>query len=254
MQVSGLKYTVDTSKPFARGEAYGKSWYKAAALSRVFITEVNGKALDEAATYAVITSNANFNGMDSSYVFKSAAEADGRSAITTAVVRDVVWMYLRDKLAGTVGGDYAAPQGRITLASKAAVMPTKQALTVNGEARTAEVYNIDGANYFRLRDVAALLSGTAAQFSVEYDEASNTIVLSTGKAYQKQSGDLTPGEDKSETAVRSAQKLVIDGEPVIDLIAFNLGGSNFFMLRALGEKLGFSVEYDEATNTILVTG
>ena len=79
------------------------------------ITDVNGKAFDPNATYAVITHNANFNGMDSSYVFKAAAEANEKSAITKAVVRDVVWMYISEELGNVVGDAYAAPQGRITV-------------------------------------------------------------------------------------------------------------------------------------------
>ena len=113
MQVSGLKYTVDAAKAYNKGEVYKEPWYKAASVGRVTITEVNGKAFDEAATYAVITSNANYNGMDSSYIFKEAAEADERCSITTAVVRDVVWMYLKDELENRVGSDYAEAQGRI---------------------------------------------------------------------------------------------------------------------------------------------
>ena len=84
------------------------------------ITDVNGKAFDPNATYAVITHNANFNGMDSSYVFKAAAEANEKSAITKAVLRDVVWMYISEELGNMVGDAYAAPQGRITVTATAA--------------------------------------------------------------------------------------------------------------------------------------
>ena len=115
MQVSGLKYTVDTGKAYDRGEAYGDNWFKAASLSRVTITEVNGQAFDPEAVYAVITSNANFNGMDSSYKFKEAAQLNERSTITTAVVRDVVWRYLAEELGNVVGEAYSAPQGRIII-------------------------------------------------------------------------------------------------------------------------------------------
>ena len=115
MQVSGLKYIVDTGKAYDRGEAYGDNWFKAASLSRVTITEVNGQAFDTEAVYAVITSNANFNGMDSSYMFKEAAQLNERSTITTAVVRDVVWRYLAEELNNVIGEEYAAPQGRIAI-------------------------------------------------------------------------------------------------------------------------------------------
>ena len=115
MQVSGLKYTVDTGKAYDRGEAYGDHWFKAASLTRVTVTEVNGQAFDPEAIYAVITNNANFNGMDSSYKFKEAAQLNERSTITTAVVRDVVWQYLSEALNNVAGEEYAAPQGRIAI-------------------------------------------------------------------------------------------------------------------------------------------
>ncbi len=116
MQVSGLKYTVDTAREFDKGEAYGdKGWFRAASLGRVTIEEVNGQPFDAEAIYAVITSNANFNGMDSSYVFTAAAEANEKSTITTAVVRDVVWLYIAGELNNQISEAYAAPQGRIAV-------------------------------------------------------------------------------------------------------------------------------------------
>ena len=115
MQVSGLVYTVDTTKEYNKGEAYGDNWFTAAALSRVSIGEVNGQPFDPEAVYAVITSNANMNGMDSSYMFKEAAEENEQSTITTAVVRDVVWMYLAEEMGNVVSDAYAEAQGRLTV-------------------------------------------------------------------------------------------------------------------------------------------
>ena len=116
MQVAGLKYTVDTAKEFDKGEAYGENgWFKAASVGRVTIEEVNGQPFDAEATYAVITSNANFNGMDSSYIFAAAAEENEKSTITTAVVRDVVWLYIAGELSNQIGEAYAEAQGRITV-------------------------------------------------------------------------------------------------------------------------------------------
>ena len=114
MQVSGLTYSVDLSKEYDRGEAYGENWFTAASLGRVTIEDVNGEPFDPEATYAVLTSNANFNGMDSSYIFPQAAAANEKSTITTAVVRDVVWLYIAE-MGNVIGEEYAAPQGRIIL-------------------------------------------------------------------------------------------------------------------------------------------
>jgi len=115
MQVSGLEYTIDLSKEYDKGEAYGDHWFRANSLNRVEITGVNGQPFSEDDIYAVITSNANFNGMDSSYIIKEAAEENEKSTITTAVVRDVIWMYISEELGNEIGDEYAKPQGRITL-------------------------------------------------------------------------------------------------------------------------------------------
>ena len=117
MQVSGVNYTVDVSKEYLKGEPYGDNWFRAGALGRVSIRDVNGEPFDPEAVYAVITSNANFNGMDSSYIFREAAEANEKSTITTAAVRDVVWMYLAD-CGNVVPEVYAAPMGRIEIAGE----------------------------------------------------------------------------------------------------------------------------------------
>lgn len=115
MQVSGIEYSVDISTEFDGGEKYGEHWRRANSIGRVSVSDINGAPLDETATYAVITSNANYNGMDSSYIFREAQEADVRSAITTAVVRDVVWLYIKNELNGAIDERYAEPQGRVSI-------------------------------------------------------------------------------------------------------------------------------------------
>lgn len=134
---------------------------------------------------------------------------------------------------------------------KLEVIPTNQKLTVNGAEKKTEIYNINGANYFKLRDMAALLNGTGSQFSVDFDSARNTVVIQTGAAYAAIGGELATGKDNSASTVVSPQSVEIDGAKV-ELTAYNIGGANFFKLRDLGAALGFDVDYDEATATMLV--
>ena len=76
------------------------------------------------------------------------------------------------------------------------------------------------------------------------------MVVKTGAAYTQQTGDLQASTDKSASAA-SAQSVEIDGKKV-DLTAFNIGGNNFFKLRDLGAALGFDVDYDDASATMIV--
>ncbi len=131
---------------------------------------------------------------------------------------------------------------------------SNQSLKIDGESVYAQAYNIDGSNYFRLRDLAYLLSGTEACFSVSYVKATNSVVIVTGEDYTPIGTELdASGSETPASAVPSPQALVIDGETVSGLSAYNIDGSNYFQLRALGEALGFDVDYDEGTRTMLVS-
>jgi len=65
-------------------------------------------------------------------------------------------------------------------------------------------------------------------------------------------GELATGKDNSASVVKSTQSVEINGKTV-ELTAYNLGGSNFFKLRDLADALGFDVDYDQTTNTAVVT-
>ena len=136
------------------------------------------------------------------------------------------------------------------------VVPTSQLLRVDNEPKTTEIYNINDRNYFKLRDIAMLLNGTDAQFSIGFDPFTSRIYVVTGEPYRPVGGELTvPASDKmlekAATAQKSPQSLYVDGVSC-QLDAFNLGGNNFFALRDLGAALGFKVEYNTAAKTMLV--
>ena len=131
------------------------------------------------------------------------------------------------------------------------VVVSPQSVMVDGVGQNFEVYNIDGSNYFKLRDIAYVLNGTDAQFSLTYDEAQKLISVTTGSSYTSVGGELAVGTDKSGTTVLSSQTIIINGTKS-EIIAYNIGGNNFFQLRALGTALSFSADYDFASNTVLI--
>jgi hypothetical protein len=129
-----------------------------------------------------------------------------------------------------------------------------QGLIVDGKPVDCEKYNIDGSNYFKLRDLAMLLSGTGSQFDVGWDSAGGVVSITTKHAYTAPNGhELEVGADNSASARISPQTILIDGVLQSGLTVYNIGDSNFFKLRELGEKLGFGVDYDQETNTAIIT-
>ena len=130
-------------------------------------------------------------------------------------------------------------------------VPSRHAFTVDGRYVRAEVYNIGGNNYFKLRDMAMLLKDTDAHFSVEYDSPSKTIIVGTGIDYEPVGGELSIGVDKSATCVPARHALKVNGQ-YADVQAYNLGGNNFYKLRDLGRLLHFYVGYDSVSDTAMI--
>lgn len=140
----------------------------------------------------------------------------------------------------------------VSYASAANVVASPQNLSVDGVDADCDKYNIDGSNYFKLRDLAQLLSKTDSRFSVSFDEQSNAVTVVSGKEYTPVGGELARGRDQSKTAVVSKQSVLIDGKAADGLSVYNIGGNNYFKLRDLGDALGFTVDYDADSNKAIV--
>ena len=135
-----------------------------------------------------------------------------------------------------------------------AAAPTNDKLEVNGNAADPTVYKINGSNYFKIRDVAALLNGTEKQFAVGYDGSKNAVTATTGQGYEKQPGDLAgaaTGGDQSAAASNDA--IYVNGEKITAEV-YKINGSNYFKLRDLGKALDFYVGWSADRGVYIETG
>ncbi len=107
-QTSGIKFTIDTTKPFAQGPAYPNStYYKPASIRRVTIESINGQPFSPTDTYAVVTNNFCAVGGDTYYAFANAS-----AQFDTGIVMDeAVMEFITTELHGVVGSKYASPRG-----------------------------------------------------------------------------------------------------------------------------------------------
>lgn len=141
----------------------------------------------------------------------------------------------------------AQPQGK-------AAIPTNNKLTINGKAVTPTAYKIDGANYFKLRDLAALLNETTGKFNVDYDGALKAVTVTSGKGYEKLGTDLQVPPAGNQTATVSKDATYINGQKVDGLTVYKINNNNYYKLRDLAGALGtFEVGYDDATMTATIT-
>lgn len=129
---------------------------------------------------------------------------------------------------------------------------TEQKITLDGQAVDLGAYNIEGHNYVKLRDVAAIMTAKKSQFNVGYDAQKNLVIVETAKAYTKESGDLAAIKDAKAKAMLEVKKIMVNGEAK-DIKAALIKGNNYMQLRDLGRLVDFGVDYDEKTKTVLLS-
>lgn len=114
-QVYGIKYTLDTTVPYEKGELYPGTTYNAPAApgTRITIHEVAGKEFDPEATYTIATNEFVATGGDTYYCF---AEAGAKTMVYVGYLDyESVLNYMKTELEGTIPEIYEEVQGRITV-------------------------------------------------------------------------------------------------------------------------------------------
>ena len=137
----------------------------------------------------------------------------------------------------------------VTTAFGATAKASQDKVAVNGQQVKMQAYNINGYNYFKLRDVAKMLVNLPDEFSVDYDAAKQMIVIQTYSTYE----GPTEFDEVVSTGVKTANPgngdLLINGK-VVHLSAYNIDGYNYFKLRDLSDAIGFQVGWDAAQKCV----
>jgi len=134
---------------------------------------------------------------------------------------------------------------------KAVAKPSTSAVLVDGKKISFDAYTISGSSYFKLRDLAAVLSGTGKQFDVTWDSTNKAINLISGKPYITVGGELTAGDGKSKIALLNKSKIHIDGIS-LTLRSYIINGNSYLKLRDIAKALNIGIAWDGKTNTISI--
>ena len=124
---------------------------------------------------------------------------------------------------------------------------------VNGTTVAPQAYNIDGYNYFKLRDVAYLLADTTAPFNVTWSASQSTVVnIVPGQKYQKVGGELSASTLTSLKVSASTFKVLMEGK-TLPLRGYLINGNNYYSIADIAESVGFEAGWDNATRTVSIT-
>ena len=131
-----------------------------------------------------------------------------------------------------------------------AVKNTKK-VTLDGEEVMVGAYDVEGYNYLKLRDVAAILNTKKCQFNVGFDKPTKLITVELAKGYEKVEGDLAEIKDEKAKAIVSVKKILVNGEEK-EIKTALINEYNYMQLRDLGSLVGLGVDYDKVNKVIML--
>lgn len=134
-----------------------------------------------------------------------------------------------------------------------------QTVLVDGAAVEFQAYALkdeagNDTNYVKLRDVAATLNGTGAQFEVTWDGAVNIV---TGRSYTADGSEMsTPFSGNRAYTVPAAATKVNGAAANLEAIVLTDDGGKgytYYKLRDLGTALGFTVGWSGEQGVFIQT-
>ena len=133
-----------------------------------------------------------------------------------------------------------------------AAKPNSSSVLINGIKVDFESYNIEGYNYFKLRDLAASLNGSEKNFEVTWDQGKNAVLMTSNLPYTMVGGELSAAnDDKEKDAVPNTAALYLD-DSKLSITAYNIKGYNYFKLRDIASLIDFSVDWSQESQTISI--
>ncbi len=123
---------------------------------------------------------------------------------------------------------------------------TKTSFEVDNKSYEVSTYLSDGQPYYNLRDIASVLKYTPAEFSIDFDSDTKTIVLNSDEYYNFV--EITP---TSTPAFASNHAISID-DSAVSWKGMNIGGSNYYTLSDLSSAFNFESQMNEDKVQIIV--
>ncbi len=109
--------------------------------------------------------------------------------------------------------------------------------------------NINGYNYFKLRDIAALVNNTDAAFNISYNPLSSSVYIYPGEPYRFVGNELSDSE-LADYEASASNCTIYNGSSMTSYTPYVINGNIYFKLRDICRMAGIDVGWDDKTGTI----
>ena len=130
--------------------------------------------------------------------------------------------------------------------------PSDAKISVDGAEYEIAGFNVNNSNYYKIRDIAMLMRSTPARFNVTWDTKLNGISILTGVKYEIIGGELENKQYSTLEITENTSAIYIDGDRA-DIKTYTINGNTYFKIRDIADATGFKVDWDNASQRIIIT-
>lgn len=131
------------------------------------------------------------------------------------------------------------------------VISTPASLTIDGITKQVVGYNIDGTNFYSVRDLANAMVDTTGRFKLGFDNDTKSILMETGYNEPSIQTITQPNIEDIKNTIEENSKISfnINGS-ILSLNGSFINGNSYVNLKELSEHLGYTLLYNDITNSI----
>jgi len=120
--------------------------------------------------------------------------------------------------------------------------PTRSTVYINNVPTAFDAYMMNDENYFKLRDMAFVLSGTEKQFNAEF--INGEAILTSNRAYTVVGQEMIPGDGLPKPATLNTTMNFFKDGVKVEVRAYLIGDNNYFRVRDILRLFDIGWDYD----------
>lgn len=130
-------------------------------------------------------------------------------------------------------------------------IPTPATVKINGKEVAFDAYNINGNNFFKLRDLAYSINGTAKKFAIGWDNSLKAVNMTTGSSYKANGSEMSAQGTTSQKADITNSVLYLNKTRIYPL-TYIIKNNNYVKLQDWAKAMDIKISYDNTKKLITV--
>lgn len=130
-------------------------------------------------------------------------------------------------------------------------IPNPATVKINGKEIAFDAYNINGNNFFKLRDLAYSINNSTKKFAIDWDNSLKAVNMTIGSSYKANGSEMSAKGTSSQKADITNSVLYLNKTRIYPL-TYIIKNNNYVKLQDWAKAMDIKISYDNTKKLITV--